>query len=174
MNNTTLIPEWKLIIGIVHLLIQADTNLTIAERFLLIKESLPPYKSPEYEFLRFVWNNWFSESINLLHTILFWYTKPWKEEFVLPDDGNSDLKKIKDDPFLKIVRNHTTNHKSTKLKQPAWTLYNQINPWHIQKTREIIEELKLYLLKKYNYSTSPTNPSIILYWLDLIIQSSKL
>lgn len=173
MDNPTFIPEWKLISEIVNLTVQADTNLEIIEKFLLVTEPLPGEKSPEYEFLRFVSNNSFSESINLLHTILFWYTRAWKEEFVLPDDGNSDLKEIKDNSFLKIIRNHTTNHKSIKLKQPAWTLYSTVNPLHIWETRKIIQQLKLYLLKKYNYSTSSTTSNLILDWLNWIIKSSK-
>lgn len=174
MSNPNHIPEWKLINSIVGLLIQADTNLSLAEWFILIKEPLPWYKSPEYEFLRFTANNWFNESVNILHSILFWYTKVGKEEFILPDDGNHDLKKIKDNSFLKIVRNNTTNHKSIKLEQPDWWLYNTINEIHIKTTRKIIEEVKIYLFTKYNYSCESITKDTILLWFNSILKSINL
>ena len=174
MVNSNQVPESKLINVIVGLLIQADTNLCIAERFAFIQEPPPYSRSPEYEFLRFTANNWFLESITLLHTILFWYSKPGKEEFVLPDDGNEDLNKIKTVPFIKIVRNHATAHKSIKLEQPSGALHNKTNDLHIKETRNIIEELKKYLFKKYKYSCKSTTGEIIIDWLKSIINSSNL
>jgi hypothetical protein len=60
------------------------------------------------------------------------------------------------------VRNHATAHKSIKLEQPSGALHNKTNDLHIKETRNIIEELKKYLFKKYKYSCKSTTGEIII------------
>lgn len=145
----------------------------------MLKDSLslntPPYNliSSEYEFLRIAGaNNWFSQSINLLYTILIWDEKC---EYTLPDDGNLDLKKIKENSsFLKKIRNQSVDHKHLAIEQPTWWLHNTVNTIYISKTREILEEVKLYLLHEYKSWIDQVTKKNILDWFESIIRLSNL